>query len=179
MAYDAEVRVNTKINLSDFKKMNKEVERLEKKFEDLKRKGDINEELGIKATSRTMRRLDIDTENTYNALQKARRELEAMSEQGIEEVATGGKKASDVLKNFSKRILGLSKCVFVFSLIAKGFRAMVSAIQDGLKNFAQFSDEYNSAMSAFKSQTEQLKKLTCNSICSYYYSNSPVPYKVG
>ena len=170
MAYDAEVRVNTEVNLDEFKKLNNEVDRLEKKFETLKQRGDINEELGVKATSKQMRRLDIDTENTYNALTKAKvalaqfkaqHGLENVSYQdyvkSLKDVGESAEKAERHVSKFGKRVWGLAKRIFVFSLIAKAFRAMLNGMKEGLQNFAQFSSEYNGVMSEFKSQTEQLK----------------------
>lgn len=181
MAYDAEVRVNTQINLNDFKKLNSEVERLEKRFASLKQKGDINEELGIKETTRQMKKLDIDTENTYYALKKARQardefvashgleglraeeavqKLKDMGEAGREsgeEISKSLKKSNGFLEKFAKRVKGLVLRIFVFSLITKALRAMVNGLKEGLQNLSQFSDEYNGIMSDFKSQTAQLK----------------------
>lgn len=181
MAYDAEVRVNTQINLNDFKKLNSEVERLEKRFASLKQKGDINEELGIKETTRQMKKLDIDTENTYYALKKARQardefvashgleglraeeavqKLKDMGKAGEEagdEISKSLKKSNGFLEKFAKRVKGLVLRIFVFSLITKALRAMVNGLKEGLQNLAQFSDEYNGIMSDFKSQTAQLK----------------------
>ena len=168
--YDAEIRVGTKIDLNEFKKLNKEVETLENKFEKLKQKGDINEELGIKDTSRQMKRLDIDTENTYNALRKARAELETFQKANgleglsydqakaeLDKLSESAKKSDSIFAKLGKRIKGLALRVFVFSLITKAFRSMLNSIREGFKNLAQYSKEYNSVLSAFKSSTATLK----------------------
>lgn len=170
MAYDAEVRVNTKVNLDEFKKLSNEVDRLEKKFETMRQRADINNRLGIKETSTQMKRLDMETEQTYNALIKAKDALASFKEQhglkdvsyqkNVEELKQVGetaKKAEVHMSSFSKRVWGLAKRVFVFSIIARAFRAMLNGMKEGLQNFAQFSGEYNKVMSEFKSQTEQLK----------------------
>lgn len=159
MAYDAQIRVNTEINLNDFKKLNSEVEKLEKELAKLKERGDINQRLGIKESSTQMRRLDIQTQKCYEKLQKAKDKLAQFTEQhkGIEDVAESTKKADTVMSRFSKRIWGLAKRVFVFSIVARAFRSMVSAMREGLQNLAKFGGEYEEAMSAFKSQTAQLK----------------------
>lgn len=159
MAYDAQIRVNTEINLNDFKKLNSEVERLEKQFAKLKERGSVNQRLGLKESSVAMRRLDIETENCYNKLVKAREALAQFTEQheGIDDIAKATTKADTIMSRFSKRIWGLAKRIFVFSLVAKAFRAMVNGMKEGLQNLARFGGEYEQAMSAFKSQTAQLK----------------------
>ena len=191
MAYDAEVRVNTEVNLDEFKKLNNEVDRLEKKFETLKQRGDINEELGVKATSKQMRRLDIDTENTYNALTKARVALaQFKSQHGLEnvsyqdyvkqlkDVGEGAQKAERHVSKFGKRVWGLAKRIFVFSLIAKAFRAMLNGLKEGLQNFAQFSEEYNGIMSEYKSQTEQLKNSMASAFAPIVQAIIPILSKL-
>lgn len=194
---DGEIRINTKIDLKDFQKLNNEVVRLEKKFETLKRKGDINRSLGVKETSAQMRRLDLETQNVYNDLTKARdafnsykdthglsnlsteeaqaklKELNKVQESVFSKMSRNIKESGSLFGSIGKRIWGLAKRVFVFSLITKAFRAMVSGMKDGFKNLALVSDEYNRNMSAFKSQTEQLK----NSMASAFAPivNSIIP----
>ena len=161
MAYDAQIRVNTEINLNDFKKLNSEVERLEKQFAKLKERGDINQRLGIKETSVQMRRLDIETQKCYEKLTKAREALAQYASthqaENVAEIADNFKKSNNIIDRFTKRVWGLAKRVFVFSVIARGFRSMVSAMREGLQNLARYGGEYEKAMSAFKSQTAQLK----------------------
>lgn len=159
MAYDAQIRVNTEINLNDFKKLNSEVEKLEKQFAKLKERGDINQRLGVKESSVQMRRLDIETQKCYEKLVKAREALAQFTEQheGIGEVAESVKKADTIMSRFTKRVWGLAKRVFVFSIVARAFRSMVMAMREGLQNLARYGGEYEEAMSAFKSQTAQLK----------------------
>lgn len=161
MAYDAQIRVNTEINLNDFKKLNSEVEKLEKQFDKLKERGDINRRLGIKETSTQMRRLDIETEKCYEKLTKARDALSQYASthqaENVAEIADNFKKSNNIIDRFTKRVWGLAKRVFVFSVIARGFRSMVSAMREGLQNLARYGGEYEKAMSAFKSQTAQLK----------------------
>lgn len=112
--------------------------------------------------------------NLPSNLNDARKELEMLGKKanepkkGFEKVKesaqsmfsklkSGSKESDGVFQKLGKRIMGLAKRVFVFSLIAKAFRGMVSGIQDGLKNFASFSKEYNKVMSDFKSSSATLK----------------------
>lgn len=66
-------------------------------------------------------------------------------------------KGSGAFGKMGSKLLNLLKSVFVFSLISKAFRAMLSGLQEGLKNLAHHSDRYNKSMSEMKSSTEQLK----------------------
>ena len=66
-------------------------------------------------------------------------------------------KGSGAFGKMGSKLLNLLKSVFVFSVISKAFRAMLSGLQEGLKNLAHYSDRYNKAMSEMKSSTEQLK----------------------
>ena len=56
-----------------------------------------------------------------------------------------------------KRIKDLAVRAFVFSQITKAFRSMVSAMQEGLQDLAQYSKEYNANMSEYSSATTELK----------------------
>lgn len=67
------------------------------------------------------------------------------------------KTSGDVLNKFGKRVGGLAKRVFVFSLITRAFRSMVSAMKEGLQNYVQYSSEYNKTMSDFASSAATLK----------------------
>lgn len=66
-------------------------------------------------------------------------------------------KGSGAFGKMGSKLLNLLKSVFVFSVISKAFRAMLSGLQEGLKNLAHHSDRYNKAMSEMRSSTEQLK----------------------
>lgn len=70
---------------------------------------------------------------------------------------SGSRSSENAIEKLSRRIWGLAKRVFVFSLITKSFRAMVSGMQEGLKNFARYSDEYNKVMSDWATSTGTLK----------------------
>lgn len=87
---------------------------------------------------------------------------------GLKKVGTAGKKAfsemnghvkksSGLLGTFGSRLKGLMLSFFVFNVISKALRAMVEAIKEGLQNFAQYSDEYNRAVSSLQSANAQLK----------------------
>ena len=87
---------------------------------------------------------------------------------GLKKVGTAGKKAfsemnghvkksSGLLGTFGSRLKGLMLSFFVFNVISKALRAMVEAIKEGLQNFAQYSNEYNRAVSSLQSANAQLK----------------------
>lgn len=87
---------------------------------------------------------------------------------GLKKVGTAGKKAfsemnghvkksSGLLGTFGSRLKGLMLSFFVFNVISKALWAMVEAIKEGLQNFAQYSNEYNRAVSSLQSANAQLK----------------------
>lgn len=67
------------------------------------------------------------------------------------------KKSSGMLGKMSGRLKGLMLSLMIFSQISKAFNAMVSAMGEGFRNLAQYSADYNGAMSAMKSETATLK----------------------
>lgn len=197
-SYDAEVRVNTKINLAEFKKLNSEVEKLQKKANSLESRSVMNSKLGIKDEAKSQQRLALEYAKTEEALERAKeklwdfnetheltglnsiqaqeklKEMGKVSESTFERMKENLKSSDGLFKRLSKRIKGLALRVFVFALITKAFRSMVAGMQEGFKNLAQYSEEYNKTMSDFKSQTEQLK----NSMASAFAPivNTIVPY---
>lgn len=72
-------------------------------------------------------------------------------------VAKGSKKSSGLLGTIGSRLKGIALSLLIFNWISKAFNAMVSSMKEGFKNLAQYSSEYNAAMSALKSQSAQLK----------------------
>lgn len=72
-------------------------------------------------------------------------------------VAKGSKKSSGLLGTIGSRLKGIALSLLIFNWITKAFNAMVSSMKEGFKNLAQYSSEYNAAMSALKSQSAQLK----------------------
>lgn len=164
MAFDAEIRVNTKINVDEFKKLNKEADALQKKLKTLKEQYDINKALGLGANSKAQMRIDAKDALYSQQLAEKLEEISQYKGEGLNEVAQSAdeagesmKKTDSILDKFGKRVWGLAKRVFLFSLITKAFRSMLNGIREGLKNLAKYGGEYNSVMSAFKSQTETLK----------------------
>lgn len=67
------------------------------------------------------------------------------------------RKSSGMLGKVGNRFKGLLLSLMVFNQVSKAFRGMVSAMQEGFKNLAQYSADYNGAMSALKSETATLK----------------------
>lgn len=69
----------------------------------------------------------------------------------------GSKQTNGLFKTISARLKGLSLSLLIFNWISKGFNAMVKAMQEGFQNVAQYSKDYNNAMSELKGQAAQLK----------------------
>lgn len=67
------------------------------------------------------------------------------------------RKSSGMLGKVGNRFKGLLLSLMVFNQVSKAFNAMVSAMKEGFKNLAQYSADYNGAMSALKSETATLK----------------------
>lgn len=72
-------------------------------------------------------------------------------------IAKGSKKASGLLGTIGSRLKGIALSLLVFNWISKAFNAMVSGMKEGFRNLAQYSSDYNTAMSSLKSSSEQLK----------------------
>lgn len=72
-------------------------------------------------------------------------------------VVKGSKKSSGLLGTIGSRLKGIALSLLIFNWISKAFNAMVSSMKEGFKNLAQYSSDYNAAMSALKSQSAQLK----------------------
>lgn len=153
MAYDAQIRVNTTIDLNDFKKLEKEYARLEKKLETLNNRWEVLYKVSNGKITPAMKKIEYETEQVVSKM----KELEGEMSGFAEETVVSMKKGSNFMQKFTKRVWGLAKRVFIFSIIARGFRSMVSAMREGLQNLARYGGEYEKAMSAFKSQTAQLK----------------------
>ncbi len=62
-------------------------------------------------------------------------------------------KTTQSIKELTKRMLSMLSAVLVFNLISKALQSMISGLQKGLQNLAQYSSEYNKTMSDFKSTT--------------------------
>ena len=69
----------------------------------------------------------------------------------------GTKKSNSLLETMGSRLKGLALSLLVFNWISKGFNALISSVKEGFKNLAQYSSEYNTAMSDMKSGAAQLK----------------------
>ncbi|MCM1192026.1 MAG: hypothetical protein NC123_16785 [Butyrivibrio sp.] len=66
-------------------------------------------------------------------------------------------KSSGMLGKVAGRVKGLMLSLMIFSQISKAFNAMVSAMSEGFQNLVRYSSDYNSAMSAMKSEMATLK----------------------
>lgn len=173
MAYDTEIRVNTRVDNNELQKTQKEFERLKKKLDSLYAKGDKLEALGVDKQSRQWKSLTYDVARIEMALEDVTerlKELNAINSPSdgfdeAEEAARGfhrtlqneSRKSNGMLKTMGSKIKGIVLSLLAFNWISKGFNAMVSGIKEGFRNLAQYSKEYNAAMSAMKSSTAQFK----------------------
>lgn len=62
-------------------------------------------------------------------------------------------KTTKSIKELTKRMLSMLSAVFVFNMISRALQTMLSGLQKGLQNLAQYSSEYNKTMSDFKGAT--------------------------
>lgn len=173
--YDASIRVNTKIDNSDLNKLQKDFDKLEKKLDSLYQKGEKLEALGVDKQSRQWKSLTYDVAQTEMALEDVAERIKEVNSlnatnlnEGIEKTTKSSKKLFKTIKNGTKssngllsrmasRLKGIALSLLVFNWITKGFNAMVQAMKDGFQNLAQYSSEYNQAMSELKSEAAQLK----------------------
>ena len=72
-------------------------------------------------------------------------------------IKDGTKKSNGLLATMGSRLKGIALSLLIFNWITKGFNAMVQAMRAGFQNLAQYSSDYNKAMSELKSQAAQLK----------------------
>lgn len=68
-----------------------------------------------------------------------------------------GRSSDSAFGKMAKRISKLVSTVFIFSMIAKGLRAIRSAAQEGFNNYVKYSAPANAAMSGLVSSLETLK----------------------
>ncbi|MGN0384604.1 MAG: hypothetical protein ACI4EX_01845 [Lachnospiraceae bacterium] len=172
--YDASIRVGTEVDNSEIKKTQKEIERLSAQLDRVREKSNKVVELG--GSEKQLESLGYDAEILEEKLAAATNKLEALQSSAstkslslgfkkandsgkkfFDTVAKGSKKSSGLLGSMSLILKAIALRLFVFKLILKAFNAMVSAMKEGFKNLAQYSSDYNSAMSALKSESAQLK----------------------
>lgn len=172
--YDASIRVGTEVDNSEIKKTQKEIERLSAQLDRVREKSNKVVELG--GSEKQLESLGYDAEILEEKLAAATNKLEALQSSAstkslslgfkkandsgkkfFDTVAKGSKKSSGLLGSMGSRLKGIALSLLVFNWISKAFNAMVSAMKEGFKNLAQYSSDYNSAMSALKSESAQLK----------------------
>lgn len=173
--YDASIRVSTKIDNSEIKEAEKEVDRLSKKLEQLHNKGDKLEALGVDKQSKQWKSLRYDVAQVEGDLYEAEERLKEINQLNADKASSGFARIKEMCKSFFKsmnsglpksnkllvtmgsRLKGIVLSLLVFNWISKGFNAMVSAMKKGFQNLAQYSKEYNKVMSDMKSQSATLK----------------------
>lgn len=175
MSYDASVRVKTDVDNSDLAKLQKEFDDISIKLDKLYKKSLKLEELGVDKQSRQWKSLQYDTAEYEGALYEVEEKIKDLktvqdsqsggwldnlkkkAKQFFDTMHSGTKKQNGLLKTMSSRFKGIALSLLVFNWITKAFNAMVSAMREGFKNLAKYSSDYNSSMSALKSETERLK----------------------
>lgn len=163
-----EMRGKGKMGIVGFFKMNAEVRELSRSISEAKNKQD--ELLGAVERSglgEEYEKVNLELQKESNNLDLLKKKYNSIAEASnvatektnnfSSSVVKSSNKGKNALESFAKRIIGLAKRVFIFSLITKAFRSMVAGIQEGFKNLAQYSDEYNQKISAFKSVNAELK----------------------
>lgn len=86
------------------------------------------------------------------------------------------KKSNGLFSQMASRLKGIALSLLIFNWITKGFNAMVSAMKEGFKNLAQYSDDYNAQMSELKSRLAETK----NALAGAFepVANIVIPYLV-
>lgn len=186
---DARIIVDTKVDNSDLRKLQKDFDKLESKLDSLYKKGDKLEALGVDKQSRQWQSLKYDVAQTEIALEDVKerikevnataqsngfKNLENSSKRCFRSFQSGAKKSNGLFAVLGSRLKEIALSLLIFNWITKGFNAMVRAMKDGFKNLAHYSKEYNVSMSALKSQTAQLK----NSLAAAFepFVNIAIPY---
>lgn len=192
MSYDASIRVNTKVDNSDLGKLQREFDSISAKLDKLYKKGEKLESLGVDKQGKQWQSLKYDvaqyeaalfdveerikevnnlkTDDSANGFSK----LEKSSNRCFKAIQSGTSNSNGLLKTMASRLRGITLSLFVFNWITKGFNAMISAMKSGFRNLAKYSEDYNNAMSALKSQSEQLK----NGLAAAFepIANLAIPY---
>lgn len=84
-----------------------------------------------------------------NALKNAKDKLAS--------VTTHGKSAGDMAEDFGKRVLSLAKTVFVFGLIRRALREVVSGIGSAMEYYAKYDSDFNGRISAMQTALSGLQ----------------------
>lgn len=171
--YDGEVRVGTRVDTREMKNTQKEFNRLTKKVESLKATLEGLEAAGWDQDSDHWRRVAIDVANTEAELQNVTARL--MEFHDMDDISDGFSEAEEAARNFTDTVQegaedanhalqeqtlllkALGKTLIVFTLLAKGFKAMASAAKAGFKNLEQSESEYSAALASLRSECAQLK----------------------
>lgn len=157
-------------NSKTFKSMQYDMEQLENtiayakgELEDMEKSGTAFQ--NPKGTEKYQQMSDSlrDTNNQMEVLKKKEEEVAAKagkvggSAKNIEKVGKAAKKSAGLMSTLMPRLKGITLSLLIFNWISKGFRAMIDAFKDGIKNMAKHSKDFNSRMSEMKSATSTLR----------------------
>lgn len=170
--YDASVRVKADVNAKNLQELEKEFDRLNKKLDTLYKKGDKLEALGVDKQSRQWRNLVYDVAQVEGDLYEISERIKELNtvekkdafecmhqnvKECVKETQVMSKSSGSLFDMLKKRIKGITLSLLVFNQIRKAFNAMISAAKEGFDNLAQYSGDYNKAMSEMKSESVELK----------------------
>lgn len=75
----------------------------------------------------------------------------------LKNIRSHSKSAGGMMGSFGNRVLGLAKRAFVFSLITKGFRAMLSGMQEGFQNYLAYDANLKNSVEGLKASLNTVK----------------------
>lgn len=78
-------------------------------------------------------------------------------QKALDDSEKSNEKMSKLLENIKKRFEGMALSLLIFNWISKGFDAMISSMQQGFRNLAQYSKDYNKVISDMKGESATLK----------------------
>lgn len=190
--YDTSIRVNTNVDNSDLRKLQKEFDSLSAKLDKCYEKGEKLEALGVDKQSKQWKSLVYDTAQYEAKLEDVREQIQRVNSlnvnnpaDGFEKIEknskkcfnaihSGTKKSNGLFSTMASRLKGIALSLLIFNWITKGFNAMISAMKEGFQNLAQYSSDYNDQMSDLKSSMAETK----NALAAAFEPvvNTVIPY---
>ena len=79
------------------------------------------------------------------------------SKKAFENIVSGGKKSNKMFATLASRTKGILLSLLIFNNVTKAWNAMINGMQEGFRNLALYSDEYNKSVSELKSANTQMK----------------------
>lgn len=121
----------------------------------------------LKTAYSAAKRVTKEVNNIVSAFKKATTAAIKLAQSGFEKLKnaaasfiqklTGIKLGTNYLEEFSNRVVGLVKRIFIFSIVAKAFRAMVNGIGDSFNEFTKYNSSLNSSVSSLVNAMQALR----------------------